>query len=262
MIGSPKRSALISGLLHAAAIVVVVVTTGVTNPPAAVMRVTTLTGRDLSRYLPAAPPRSHGGGGGGAGDLTPATKGQLPRFAARQFTPPAVVVRNLTPELAMEPTLIGSPQIVVPDLKLPYGDPNGVAGPPSGGRGTRGGIGDGDDGGVGNRRGPGYGDGGDDGGVTGSGGIRATVTAPVLVTKIEPEYSDEARRARLQGYVVLYIEVDTSGRAGNIQVRQSLGLGLDDKAVEAVRKWKFRPGYRNGRPVVTSALVEVYFRLL
>jgi TonB family protein len=89
-----------------------------------------------------------------------------------------------------------------------------------------------------------------------------SVTEPVLLWKIEPEYTDEARRARVQGTVVLHIEVDTRGQAQNITVRQSLGLGLDERAIEAVRRWRFRPGYRNGKPWATAALVQVNFRLL
>jgi TonB family protein len=88
------------------------------------------------------------------------------------------------------------------------------------------------------------------------------VTAPSLVYKVEPEYSEEARKAKYQGTVVLYVEVEPSGRAQNMRVIQSLGLGLDEKAIEAVRKWKFRPGYKNGKPVTVVATVEVSFRLL
>jgi protein TonB len=96
----------------------------------------------------------------------------------------------------------------------------------------------------------------------GLGGPRGAVTPAALVWKIEPEYSDEARRARLQGTVVLYLEVDSAGQPRNIKVHQSLGLGLDEKAIDAVTRWKFRPGKADGKAVTTSALVEVNFRLL
>jgi TonB family protein len=88
------------------------------------------------------------------------------------------------------------------------------------------------------------------------------VTAPALIYKVEPEYSEEARKAKYQGTVVLYVEVEPNGRAQNMRVIQSLGLGLDEKAMEAVRKWKFRPGNKNGKPVTVVATVEVSFRLL
>ena len=88
------------------------------------------------------------------------------------------------------------------------------------------------------------------------------MTAPTLVSKTEPEYSEDARRARLQGTVLLRIEVNTRGLAQNIAVRKSLGLGLDDRAIDAVKKWKFNPGKVNGKPAVVVAYVEVNFRLL
>jgi TonB family protein len=88
------------------------------------------------------------------------------------------------------------------------------------------------------------------------------VSAPSLIYKVEPEYSEEARKAKYQGVVVLYVEVDPGGRAGNLRVLNSLGLGLDEKAIDAVRKWRFRPGYKDGKPVTVVAIVEVNFRLL
>jgi TonB family protein len=88
------------------------------------------------------------------------------------------------------------------------------------------------------------------------------VTPPVLVSKTEPEYSEEARRAKYQGTAMLYVQIDPSGGATHIRVIKSLGLGLDRKAVEAVAKWKFQPGYKEGKPVTVEATIEVNFRLL
>jgi TonB family protein len=88
------------------------------------------------------------------------------------------------------------------------------------------------------------------------------VTAPSLLFKVEPEYSEEARRAKYQGVVLLYVEVDPSGRATDIRVQRSLGLGLDEKAIEAVKKWKFLPGKKDGKAVAVAATIEVNFRLL
>ena len=84
----------------------------------------------------------------------------------------------------------------------------------------------------------------------------------MLLWKTDPEYSEDARKTKLQGTVVLRIEVNTNGHAQNISVRQRLGLGLDERAIEAVRRWKFRPGTLNGKPAVVVAYVEVNFRLL
>ncbi|MGB7722426.1 MAG: energy transducer TonB [Bryobacteraceae bacterium] len=261
MYATPKRSALLSGLLHAAAIVAALTIASVKNP-SVIWKPVTLVGRDIGRYLASVPREQDGGGGGGTRSNRAASLGRLPKAARRQFTPPVVEYVNQNPQLPMEPTLVMT-EIVLPAIDLPrFGDPNGVSGPPSGGRGSGGGIGDGEDGGVGNSRGPGYGPGPGGGGITGGGGFLGDVTQPVLLWKIEPEYTDEARRAKIQGTVVLHIEVDTRGQAQNITVRQSLGLGLDERAIEAVRRWRFRPGYRNGKPWVASALVQVNFRLL
>jgi TonB family protein len=88
------------------------------------------------------------------------------------------------------------------------------------------------------------------------------VTAPQLVQKAEPEYTEEARAAKYQGTVVLYVEVGPDGMAHNMRVLRGLGLGLDQKAIDAVGKWQFKPGLRNGVPVTVQATVEVNFRLL
>jgi len=265
MYATPKRSALLSGLLHAAAIVAALSVASVRNP-SVIWKPVALVGRDIGRYLASVPREAVGGGGGGTRSDTRASVGRLPRAAPRQFTPPVVEYVNLNPQLPMEPTLVMS-EIALPNIDLPrFGDPNGVSGPASGGRGSGGGIGDGIGTGVGDSPGPGYGPGpGGGGGVPpgpGSGGLEGGITQPVLLWKIEPEYTDEARRAKVQGTVILHIEVDTRGQAQNITVRQSLGLGLDERAIEAVRRWRFRPGYRDGKPWVTAAMVQVNFRLL
>jgi protein TonB len=221
----------------------------------------------IAPYMPQLKPKPTGGGGGG-GDrsLLRASQGRLPKIALKQFTPPMAVVHNAAPKLIMEPTIIAPPDAVVPIAKFAMlGDPNGIPGPPSGGRGSRGGIGDGDGTGVGPGRGPGYGpgeDGGIGGGPGGGAGSRGAITAPQVLSMVEPEYSEEARRARVQGAVVLYIEVGPQGKAQNVRVVQQLGLGLDERAIEAVMKWKFRPGSQNGKPVTTSARVDVFFHLL
>ena len=212
--------------------------------------------------------KAGGGGGGGDHSTMRASRGALPKAAPRQFVPPQAVPSNPEPKLVMEPTIVAMPNAPLPTLAMAqFGDPLAPPGPASNGRGRNGGIGEGDGGGVGPGRGKGYGPGDDfnaGGGLPalGAGGPRGAITPAALLWKIEPEYSDEARRARLQGTVVLYLEVDSDGRPRNVKVHQSLGLGLDEKAIDAVRHWKFRPGKANGRAVATSALVEVNFRLL
>jgi TonB family protein len=84
---------------------------------------------------------------------------------------------------------------------------------------------------------------------------------PVLLYKAEPEYPEEARKARYQGTVVLYVEVDTSGRPANVRVLRSIGLGLDEKALQAVKRWRFKPAMKDGVPVAVSSKIEITFRL-
>src|ERR1041384_1604495 len=229
--------------------------------------ITPLIAPNIEPYQPKLAPQkqtAQGGGGGGDKSPLPPPKGQAPKFSPRQFTPPLQVINNPNPILQMEPTLIGDPKIQLPQNNLPvWGDPNATRiGPPSNGPGTGGGIGSGSGGGIGSGKGGGFGPG--EGGGVGGGVFRVGggVTAPTLLSKVEPEYSEEARKAKYQGTVLLYIEVDPSGKATNIKVQRSLGLGLDEKAIEAVKQWKFKPGYKDGRPVTVAATIEVNFRLL
>jgi|HubBroStandDraft_1064217.scaffolds.fasta_scaffold07246_1 protein TonB len=219
--------------------------------------------RLTSPYVAPVASASHGGGGGGKSSTLPASQGRLPRIARQQFTPPAVVIRNPDPKLPMEPTLIISADVKLPQVNLlALGDPRGVPGPPSDGTGKGGGIGEGDGTGVGPGKGPGFGpgEGGDAGG--GRRGFTGASTAPVVLYQVEPEFSEAARKAKLQGTVMLYGEVDTNGRLRNIRVTRGLGLGLEEKAIEAVKQWRFRPGMRDGKPVVAGAAIEVNFHLL
>lgn len=221
---------------------------------------------DIDPYVPKAPVKQTamgGGGGGGTRELTPPSQGRLPRQSLKQFTPPAAVILNENPKLVMEPTILVPPDVALPNVNMPnFGDPLAKLGPPSGGPGSGGGIGTGSGGGVGKGRGGGYGEG--EGGGVGGGAFRigGGVSAPQPIFKVEPEYSEEARKAKYQGTVLLAIVVDEEGRTRNIRVVRSLGMGLDEKAIEAVSKWRFRPGYKDGRPVPVHANVEVNFRLL
>jgi len=88
------------------------------------------------------------------------------------------------------------------------------------------------------------------------------VSAPVPIHRIDPEYSDEARQAHHQGTVILSVVVDSAGFPTNIKVIRTLGLGLDEKAIEAVHQWRFKPGMKDGQPVSVAATIEVNFRLL
>jgi TonB family protein len=92
--------------------------------------------------------------------------------------------------------------------------------------------------------------------------IGGNVKAPVLLSKTEPQYTADARLAKYQGKVTLYIEVGADGTPHNIQVVRGLGLGLDQRAIDALSQWRFKPATRAGQPVPVQATVEVNFRLL
>ena len=216
---------------------------------------------DVSPYvLPASKDQAGGGGGGGDRDKFQASKGSPPKFARDQFTPPTVVVRNEAPILPMDPTVVGPPKIQFPTG--PVGDPlSGVLGPASNGPGFGGGIGSGSGGGVGSGHGPGVGPG--EGGGIGGGiyKVGGGVSAPKTIFAPDPDYSEEARKATFQGTVVLWMIVAPDGRARDIRVVRSLGMGLDEKAIEAVRTWRFDPARKDGQPVAVQISVEVSFRL-
>ena len=218
-------------------------------------------GNDSRLALPASRKVSGGGGGGGDRDKLQAPKGSPPRFAAQQIVPPAIVIRNPQPKISAEPTVIGPPQITLPQLGQ-LGDPLArVIGPASNGPGTGSGIGSGSGTGVGSGRGPGVGPGW--GGGVGGGPYRVGggVSAPRALETPDPEFSEEARKAKLQGTVILWVIIGADGRVHDIKVYRSLGMGLDERAVAAVRTWRFEPARKDGQPVPVQISVEVNFRL-
>jgi len=203
-----------------------------------------------------------GGGGGGDRDVLQASKGRLPKFSMQQITPPAAVIRNMNPKLAVEPTVIVPPEIKVAMNSMPnLGDPKSSAVIPSNGTGSGSGIGSGSGGGVGSGTGAGVGPG--IGGGMGGGYFRPGrgVTAPRVIYQTDPEFSEEARKAKYQGTCVLGLVVDANGRPTQIRVINALGMGLDEKAIESVRNWKFEPGQKDGHPVAVEIAVEVDFHL-
>jgi protein TonB len=228
----------------------------------------TIIAPDPDQYMPISAKKNDtlaGGGGGGDRDKLQAPKGKLPKFAMEQITPPAMVIRNLHPKLEVEPTVVMPPQVKLPlAANMPnLGDPLSKlpSGPPSNGTGSGGGIGSGSGGGVGAGTGPGVGPG--RGGGYGGGVFRVGggVSAPKALDTPDPEYSEEARKAKYQGTVILWLIVDQGGHPQNVKVARSLGMGLDQKAIDAVRRWKFEPAMKDGKPVAVQINVEVNFRL-
>lgn len=192
------------------------------------------------------------GGGGGGGEKLPDSKGRLPKIAPKQFIPPTVhTVEN--PKLAITPTIVAAADLPNIDAAN-IGDPLAGLGALSNGTGKGNGIGPGKGSGIGPGEGGGYG-----GGVF---GIGNGVSRPEVVSKVEPEYSEEARKAKYQGEVWLSVVVDEKGVPQDVKVTRKLGLGLDEKAIEAVMKWRFRPGMKDGKPVAVRATIAVSFHLL
>lgn len=220
---------------------------------------------DISPYLPQLPPapkRAGGGGGGGDQTPTPPSKGAPPVFAKVQLAPPAAKINIPKPQLPVDPTLLGPPDLKIKMADNVFGNPTSVPGPPSNGPGSGGGIGTGSGGGIGSGNGAGLGPG--QGGGTGGGvySVGGGVSEPVPIYSPDPPYTEQAREAKFQGDVVLSIVVLADGSVADVQVVKPLGLGLDESAVKQVRTWKFKPGMRNGSPVPVRMLIDVTFHLL
>lgn len=200
-----------------------------------------------------------GGGGGGAHQPQPPTTGKPP-LAQKIPIPVTTLKRQDDPKLAVEPSVV-LPQMIAstpPDLGMPQqvAVHSGSMGSGSdGGIGT--GVGGGIGGGKGNGVGPGIG-GGLGGGVYRVGG---GVTAPVAIYSVDPEYTDEARRIKFSGLCTVSVVVTEEGLPTNIHVVRPVGLGLDEKAVEAVKQYRFRPGRYQGKPVAVQMYVIINFRI-
>jgi TonB family protein len=164
----------------------------------------------------------------------------------------------------MHPLMVPQSVVMAPDVKFPQnsqiGDPNSPFSQwlSNGKGGPNGGIGDhGCCGGDGNSMGPYVGNGAPGPRPAGKGGVGI----PVAIYSPEPSFSDEARKKNVQGIVTLMLVVGKDGRPYDIHVRQSLGMGLDEQAIEAVKTWRFRPATLDGKPVDAQIAVEVNFRL-
>jgi len=237
---------------------------GGTERPVRETHVTPLEFGELLHKLPPGNNLARGGGGGGDHSPRPATKGRLPKFTTAQFAPPSIP-RNPKPILVAEASLIGPPdlQLPSPDLNF-FGDPLAKMVDDSGGPGGGGGMGNGEGTGIGPGEGPGYGpgrNGGAGGGAfePGSDGVGF----PVCVYCPDAKYSDDARKAKLQGVVELQVIVSADGRATDIRIVRGLGMSMEQQAVEAVRNWRFKPALGpNRKPVPTQVIIEVQFRLL
>jgi len=219
-----------------------------------------------------------GGGGGGGGEESPPASGRIPGTARLQLlAPDPAEPRPLVPpeEAPTAEQSVVAPIDLPQDPSLPIGDPTA---PPSNSRsrgpGSRDGIGTGDGTGLGRGKGPGVGDGENGGagggreGTVGSGGdgvYRMSVAGliyPQILYDPKPAYTEEARKARVEGIVLIQAIVRKDGTVDGFRVLRSLGHGLDESAIHTIAtKWRFKPGRFNGAPVDVQANIEVSFRL-
>jgi protein TonB len=194
------------------------------------------------------------GGGGGAKDIAPVTQGRLPKFSPTPIVPPSNPPK-IEPKLTVDPAINVQTNVKMmnnnmPNLGIPNAPNVGVAS-----------LGNGSGGGLGSGRGNGLGPG--SGGNTGGGTyqIGGDVSAPQLIYQVDPEFSEEARKAKFQGEVLVHLIVDATGRPTNVRVIRPVGMGLDEKAREAVAQYKFRPAKKGGQAVPVELNVAVNFQI-
>jgi len=217
--------------------------------------------------------KASGGGGGGRKSVTPPSKGQLPKFS---LTPPIIAPR---PEPTLKPPVLPVAETIQVDPRLepkrddllPTGLPTGIPGPPSPGPGSGGGIGTGEGGGIGSGDGRGVGPGrgynmggGDPGLGAGSGNTPASVvdSKPVPLNRPRPNYTEEARKNKIQGVVRVRVLIGPDGGVKQVRiVGGGLGDGLNEQAISAAYQIRFRPAMKDGRPVAFWMPVDIEFNL-
>lgn len=222
---------------------------------------------DPGVWMPKAPRAgtlNGGGGGGGSHSIVDPIKGHLPKIEEHPMAPPQIeTVQNpiipVTPAINVQKNITLPNNPTLPNIGVKSSANVVMA---SDGQGSGGGMGSGSGGGLGSGQGNGYGPGiggGAGGGVYHVGG---GISAPVPLNSVEAEFSDEARRAKYQGVCLIQMIVDAHGMPQDPHVIRALGMGLDEKALEAVRKYRFKPAMKDGHiPVPVMITVEVNFRL-
>jgi TonB family protein len=217
--------------------------------------------------------KASGGGGGGRQEKTPASKGQLPKFS---LTPPIIAPTTRPqlrpPALPVMETVQVDPRLQPPrDEFTPTGLPTGVPGPPSDGpgsgngigTGTGGGIGSGDGSGVGTGRG--YNMGGGDPGLGSGTGNRGPATAvdtkPMPLNRPQPQYTEEALKNKIEGSVLARVLVGADGSVKQVKISRGLPDGLNEQAIQAAYKIRFRPAMKSGQPVAYWIPVEIAFTI-
>ena len=229
------------------------------------------------------PEKAGGGGGGGREEAKPASFGKtpqasldIPQVVAPDVKPPPI--KN--PVLPVAASIVADPLLIPPDARvLPYGDPKSKSTDPSSGTGTGSGIGSGTGSGIGSGEGPGFGPGrggnvggsdrNDGGGGPGGGGGgydriftgREVTSKARLISKPEPQYTEDARKNQIVGTVVLKVVFGSNGTVSNIRTVSGLPHGLTERAIAAARQIKFVPATKDGHPVSMWMQLEYNFNL-
>jgi protein TonB len=200
-----------------------------------------------------------GGGGGGAHEMVETAKEELPTIVKLQTMAPQII-RVDQPKLAIEPSMqVKMPESnSLPALGMAHAQQISLA---SQGRGSGSGLGQGLGGGIGAGHGSGAGPGSGGGYGGGLMNVGGGVAAPEVIHSVEPEFTEDARRANFQGSVSIKLIVDSQGNPQNVQLVHHLGMGLDEKAIEAVRQYRFKPAMYQGHPVSVQIVIEMNFHL-
>ena len=211
------------------------------------------------KILPTAPKEGGGGGGGNHEKIEP-IKGNPPKIVAKVPVLAPQILRIEHPKLAAEPTeMVKMPENPnLPNLGMTSSSQVALA---SQGKGSGSGFGSGMGGGIGMGRGVGSGPGSGGGYGGGLMSVGGGVSAPTLVSRVDPEFTEEARAANFQGNAAIQLVVDQQGNPQNIRVVRRAGMGLDEKAVEAVKQYRFHPAMFQGHPVAVQIIIDVDFHL-
>jgi periplasmic protein TonB len=252
-----RKSSTISLVIHIVVIFVILSLALKTRIVVALQPTATVTPLDFKLSVPAMilpVAKAGGGGGGGAHEMVEPIKEHLPTIVEL----PAIAQQTIRfdrAKLAIEPTT---------QVKMPEGDSLPAFGIPqsqqillaSQGKGSGSGLGQGLGGGIGAGRGSGAG--------SASGGLMSVgggVSAPVVIYSVEPEFTEDARQANFQGSVSIKLIVDSEGNPQDVQLVRHLGMGLDEKAIDAVRQYRFKPAMYQGHPVSVQIVIDIDFHL-
>jgi TonB family protein len=259
-----KKASAISSVIHVVGITLILSLAMKVHSTMVLQPTTIVTPVDFK--LTAPPPMtlpvakvSGGGGGGGAHEVVQASKGRMPEVTKTQVAAPQII-RIDRPKLAAEPSeAVKMPtNEALPKFGMTDSPQVALA---SQGKGSGSGFGQGLGGGLGAGRGIGAGPGSGGGYGGGLMSVGGGVSAPQVVHSVEPEFTDDARRANYQGNVSVQLIVDAEGNPQNVRLVSHLGMGLDQKAIEAVRQYRFHPAMYQGHSVAVQILIDVDFHL-